>query len=342
MKYPSFEIHIIADHEQDRSLDVIKQWQSTQCTIPIRIHHLSDISRFSSLKTSAIRQCVQTLDDHVKVIAILDADTIVHSEWLCELVSPLSDPSIGASTGNRWYASTDRKLGNQIRFLYNAWAVPGMHFMNTVWGGSLGVGESVWKHPEFLATLSHSPTEEIGVQVIRSKLGLKLAKQGSLMMTQHGDISVPNAFGFITRQLVWTKLHYREWVGVFAGPLMIYLVTVGLSICGVISLVSGDWNGLAMAILIFLSYWVANWLLITFLNHTVLTKLSLRTPTTFAHPTWRDQMFLFLMIPVGFVAFVLALFKAQFASSIRWSGIEYKIQPPDRVELIQYKPIQRK
>lgn len=341
LEYPSFEIHIIVDHERDRSLDVINEWQSTQCTIPIRIHHLSDISRFSSLKTSAVRQCIQTLDDNVKAIAILDADTIVHRSWLRELVSPLSDKSLGASTGNRWYASTDRKLGNQIRFLYNAWAVPGMHFMNTVWGGSLGISESVWKHPEFLTTLSTSPTEEIGVQVIRNKLGLKLAKQGNLMMTQHGDISTPNAIGFITRQLVWTKLHYREWAGVFAGPLMIYLVTVCLSVCGILSLVSGDWNGLATAILAFLSYWIANWFLLSFLNHTVLTKLSLRTPTSFAYPTWRDHLFLFLMIPIGFVAFVLALFKAQFAKSIRWSGIEYKIATPDRVELIEYKPAQR-
>ncbi|MCU0711628.1 MAG: glycosyltransferase [Pirellula sp.] len=338
LEYPSYEIHVIVDHEKDQSLRVINPWKANHQTTLIRIHHLSDVSQFASLKTSAIRQCIPTLNDNVTAIAILDADTIVHKEWLRELVTPLLAEQSGASTGNRWYDCTEAKLGNQIRFLYNAWAVPGMHFMNTVWGGSLGISQKVFTHPDFLDTLAKTPTEEIGVQEIRKKLGLQLAKQGNLFMAQSGDITIPNALGFITRQLVWTRLHYREWIGVLIGPLLIYAVTVCLTGSAAVSWYYGNWRAFTGATTLFLVYWIINWLLILYLNRTVIDKLSIRDHRVFPRSTWRSHLAVFLMIPIGFVFFVVALLKAQFSSKIRWSGIEYKICPPHGIELIEYRP----
>jgi glycosyltransferase involved in cell wall biosynthesis len=338
IEYPSYEIHIIVDSQNDVSLKMINDWQDKCVECSIQIHILSDISKFASLKTSAVRQCVQTLGNHVNSIAILDADTVVHKEWLRELITPLLDSKVGISTGNRWYDPTEMKLGNQIRFLYNAWAVPGMHFMNTVWGGSLGISHEVFTHPDFFDTFANTPTEESGVQDICKKLGLKLAQQGNLMMAQRGDITVSSALGFIIRQLVWTRLHYREWIGVFVGPLLIYSVTVCLAACASISIYNGNRRAFVMAATLFLVYWVFNWLLIAYLNRSVVAKMSLRDKWIFPKTKWSSHLAIFLMIPVGFVAFVFALFKAQFAKSISWSGIDYRIRPPHRIELIEYRP----
>lgn len=336
--YPSYEIHIIVDNENDISLKTINDWKEQYIASSVRIHLLTDISKFASLKTSAVRQCIKTLDSNVRAIAILDADTIVHKEWLKELVTPLLEGNVGISTGNRWYDLTEMKVGNQIRFLYNAWAVPGMHFMNTVWGGSLGISHAVFTHPDFLDTLANTPTEESGVQNIRKKLGMKLAQQGNLMMAQRGDITVPSALGFITRQLVWTRLHYREWIGVFVGPLLIYGVTVCLVACAMFSIYLGNARACAMATILFLTYWIFNWLLIAYLNRSIIAKMSIRDKRIFPQSKWSNHLAIFLMIPVGFVAFIFALLKAQFANSMRWSGIDYQIRSPHGIELTEYRP----
>jgi hypothetical protein len=339
--YPSFEIHIIVDNQDDISFDTISVWKSQQTDDRlIQIHILNDISKFASLKTSAVRQCIRSLGTHVQAIAILDADTVVHREWLTELIAPLQDKHVGITTGNRWYDATDMTLGNQIRFLYNAWAVPGMHFMNTAWGGSLAISHSVFTHPDFSDTFANTPTEETGAQIIRMKLGLKIAQRRSLMMAQRGNITVNSALGFITRQLIWTRLHYREWLGVFAGPLIIYSVTVCLACTACIALSFGHGQAFAMAALIFVAYWIVNWLLIAYLNQSVVTKMSLRQERPFPKAKWSHHAAIFLMIPIGFVAFVYALLKSQFSRRIRWSGVDYRIRPPHGIELVEYRPHQ--
>ena len=230
LDYPRYEMHVIVDNVHDAAMQCVETWKESNSPVPKFVHILKEISPFSSLKTSAVRQCIGSLDTRVEAIAILDADTVPHREWLANLIAPLGKENFGASTGNRWYDSTAPQIGNQIRFLYNAWAVPGMHFMNTIWGGSLGISKAVFTDPEFLSRFANTPTEETGVQWIRNKRKLMLAQQGNVIMWQRGEVTVPDAFGFITRQLVWTRLHYREWIGVLLGPLVIYLSTVLLTV----------------------------------------------------------------------------------------------------------------
>lgn len=336
--YPCFETHIIIDNAGDISFDTINAWKARVADRMIQIHTLTEISRFSSLKTSAVNQCIQSLGLHVQAVAILDADTIVHREWLNELITPLQDECVGIVTGNRWYDATEMTLGNQIRFLYNAWAVPGMHFMNTAWGGSMAMNRTVFTHPDFFKTFANTPTEETGAQTIRMKLGLKIVQRRNLMMAQRGNITLTGAFDFITRQLTWTRLHYREWIGVLLGPLFIYCVTVCLACSAGVAAYSKNGSLLALATFIFLAYWFVNWLLVAYLNRCVVAKMSARHERPLRNANWLHHIVIFLMIPFGFVVFVYALLKTQFSRKIRWSGIDYRIRPPHGIELVEYRP----
>jgi cellulose synthase/poly-beta-1,6-N-acetylglucosamine synthase-like glycosyltransferase len=336
--YPCFEIHIIIDNAGDISFDTINTWKARGLDRLIQVHTLTEISRFSSLKTSAVSQCIKSLGPHVQAVAILDADTIVHREWLNELITPLQDECVGIVTGNRWYDATEMTLGNQIRFLYNAWAVPGMHFMNTAWGGSMAMNRSVFSHPDFFKTFANTPTEETGAQTIRMKLGLKIVQRSNLMMAQRGTITLTGAFGFITRQLTWTRLHYREWIGVLLGPLFIYCVTVCLAFSAGVAAYFRNGSLFAMATFVFLAYWIVNWFLVAYLNRCVVAKMSTHQERPFPNTNWLHHVVIFLMIPIGFVAFVFALLTTQFSRKIRWSGIDYRIRPPYGIELVEYRP----
>lgn len=336
--YPCFEIHIIIDSAGDISFSAIDAWKSRCKNLIIQIHTLTDISRFASLKTSAVSQCIRSLGTHVQAVAILDADTIVHKGWLNELITPLQDKGVGIVTGNRWYDGTKMSWGNQVRFLYNAWAVPGMHFMNTAWGGSMAMNRSVFTHPDFLDVFANTPTEETGAQTIRMKLGLKIVQQRNLMMAQGGEITLAGSFGFITRQLTWTRLHYREWIGVLLGPLFIYCVTVCLACSAGVAAYSRNGSLLAIATFVFLTYWFVNWFLVAYLNQCVVAKMSARQDHPLPKATWMHHIVIFLMIPIGFVAFICAILRAQFFRKIRWSGIDYRIRPPHGIELVEYHP----
>jgi hypothetical protein len=42
-------------------------------------------------------------DENAKVFAFIDTDAAIHASWLADLVDPLGDPALGATTGFRWY-----------------------------------------------------------------------------------------------------------------------------------------------------------------------------------------------------------------------------------------------
>ena len=65
-----------------------------------------------SLKCSSIVQAVSELDNSYRVVAFVDADAVVHPDWLRQLVSPLSAPRVGATTGNRWYLPNGNHWGS--------------------------------------------------------------------------------------------------------------------------------------------------------------------------------------------------------------------------------------
>ena len=97
-------------------------------------------STTASGKVTALLTAIEQTKGQAEVYAIIDSDAFVPGNWLAELVNPLSDESIGATTGFRWYFPQ----GGFWSHVEAAWNASGTDVLfdervNFIWGGGMAI-----------------------------------------------------------------------------------------------------------------------------------------------------------------------------------------------------------
>lgn len=67
-------------------------------------------------------------------VALIDADVEAYTDWLRDLVSPLSQPGVGATTGVRWFVPTSTNAGSLVRYVWNSAASTQMNAVSNPLG----------------------------------------------------------------------------------------------------------------------------------------------------------------------------------------------------------------
>ncbi len=137
-EYGNYQLFIIVDSEKDPALETVASFFAERKKKPI-VQSLQSPHKTCSLKCSSIIQAIDAIPSQYEVVAFIDADTVPDQSWLSDLVKPLADPTVGASTGNRWYAPRTNSLGAWVRKVWNAAAVVQMQRYQVPWGGSLAL-----------------------------------------------------------------------------------------------------------------------------------------------------------------------------------------------------------
>ncbi len=131
--YPDYVVHVVVDSEHDPAWASLKTWQQQYGPERLRMSVLRVRRKTCSLKCSSLVQAVDELDASFEVVVLIDADVTPLQNWLGALVAPLADPSVGLSTGNRWFEPSGQRWGTKVRTVWNAGAVIQMfNFVSSV------------------------------------------------------------------------------------------------------------------------------------------------------------------------------------------------------------------
>lgn len=89
-------------------------------------------------KIAALLAGLECLEVGDEVVVFADSDIRPDGKWLSNLVAPLEDPTVGASTGYRWYFATRGGIGPSIQSAWNAAAANVLFSQRWtyLWGGS--------------------------------------------------------------------------------------------------------------------------------------------------------------------------------------------------------------
>lgn len=89
---------------------------------------------------------LNVIDRRAEILVFADSDARPSRQWLAELVAPLSDKKIGATTGFRWHlpVQTPRWLGGSFSsILISAWNASAVSLLGEhssfAWGGSMAI-----------------------------------------------------------------------------------------------------------------------------------------------------------------------------------------------------------
>lgn len=334
--YPRYRIIFVVDHKEDPALPILREALTQHAGGDYEIQFLNNPGGTCSLKCASIIQAYRSLPDSVEILAQLDADTIPHPSWLRELATGLSEESIAAVTGNRWYSPDHPSRGAMVRHVWNAAAIVQMTWYKIAWGGTLAIKMSAIRQANLDERWGNALCEDTMLTHQLSRIGMRVAFQPSLIMVNREDCNLPSFIPWVARQLLTARLYHRAWPLVVvhgiasAAILMLGWAWVVILVCmqryqhaGIVAMAMG----LFQLALVLLVLWIGR-----------SVESSLAKNGRFQ--SWQKPGFLRWIWIVTITQWVYswALVCCLISRSTQWRGIRYRIEGPWRIKMEGYQP----
>jgi cellulose synthase/poly-beta-1,6-N-acetylglucosamine synthase-like glycosyltransferase len=338
--YPNYDLKIVVDNITDPAWNVAtsimtKFGATSNCSLSVLKNPLSTCS----LKCSSIVQAVSQLDASYQVVAFVDADAIVYTNWLRDLVSPLIDPKVGATTGNRWYLPNGIYWGSIVRYIWNVSAVIQMVLYQIAWGGSLAIKTEVIHQTGLIDIWKRSYADDTPLRSILKKHGFKIKFVPSVILLNREECKLPNLIGWLRRQLFSSRLYHPFWLAVVADTIFTILLPNTLLFLGIVALFTQNSSIAALALSRFAGYMLILVIFILLIDkriRNIIIKRSEILPKSSPLTTAK----LLIALPLTQWINALAMLGSHWAPTIEWRGVTYQIKGRWNVKLLQYRPYQ--
>jgi Glycosyl transferase family 21 len=331
--YPDYEVFIVIDCEHDPAWELLRPLLTEEDSGRVHVRVLETRYETCSLKVSALSQAIGELDAAVRVVALIDADVIPYAHWLRDLVRPLRDANVGATTGLRWYLPESADWGSLVRCLWNAAACTQMLAFGIPWGGSMAFRAELFRDTNLLEKWRRSFCEDTVSYGVLRRLGFRLGFVPAATMVNAERIGLKNCFTFIRRQLLTVRLHHPRWPlvrAVGAGSGITLLVVLGV-LAAAAAVGDGFSAALMAAVLATFALGLAgamNWI------DTGLRSMAAKRGERLPGSSWK----LALAGPLAQVIYLAALVSVNFLRKVDWRGITYELNGPTPVRLTAYQP----
>ncbi len=337
--YPNFEIRFMVDHADDPAMPILQKSLEGSPDDRYRINVLSSPFPSCSLKCSCLVQAVESLDDSVEILALLDADTIPHSSWLRELATALSPKNVGAATGNRWYLPTVASHGALVRYAWNAAAVVQMYWYEIAWGGTLAIKLDSIRRAGILDRWRLAYGEDTLVRMALSKIGQRVAFVPSLMMINREDCTLVSFQSWVKRQLLSARLYHPFWLLVVAHAITSTALILWALLIFMVLAIRGDLMGAGLVLLSLFVFHASLTSMLPWIERSVFAIVQARGEAV-AWPRRPSWLRLLWIAWVTQWTYTWALLSCLFMKRFFWRGIEYEVGGPWSIKMKEYHPYQ--
>ncbi len=336
--YPEYDLKLILDSEQDPAWRIVADiLLDEQAPANVQVSLLRMTYPNCSLKCSSLVQAVSELDDSYKVVAFVDADAVVHPNWLRELVSPLADPKVGATTGNPWYIPTGRYWGSSVRYLWNVFAVVKMYLHRIPWGGTMALKTELIYTTGLLDKWSRAYGEDTMIHSVLAKHGMRVVFVPSLIILNREECDFSDLVDWSKRQLLSFRLYHPRWWAVVADSILTVVLPHLVLLFIVVALLTGQWDaaaiffnslGVYMQVLLFFVIALEKEVQQVLRHHD--QQLSKISPATIMKISIASLLTLWV--------YGLAMVSALWMKQVNWRGVTYQVKGPWNISVLKYRP----
>lgn len=343
--HEAWRLRVVVDSEDDPA------WQVAQAAVARReatgaswresvIEPLCNWPDHGSLKCASLRQALRSLATDTRVVALIDADSVVHRDWLLTMVDECLQPGVGAVSGNRWYDPDHDSSAAVVRAIWNAGAIVQMTTFGIPWGGSLAVRREAIDDCRWANVIETTLCEDTALAAPLAEAGWGYRFVPALLaIDRDHDIAFGPLTRWITRQLLTARLHHPAW------PLVaIHGITTSLALVTAATGVAYGWltardDAVSIFGMAFLIYELANVGLLILIAEAARTAVHDR-PAAIRPLTPRRCLRWLALIPVTQSVYALAIARSLTAHLIEWRGIRYAIYgaPPTAAVRIVHPP----
>jgi cellulose synthase/poly-beta-1,6-N-acetylglucosamine synthase-like glycosyltransferase len=337
--YPNYDLKLIIDSPEDPAFKITKEIITEINATNYESSTLRTVRHNCSLKCNSLVQAISDLDDSYQVIALVDADTIVHPNWLKELVTPLTNEKVGLTTGNRWYVPTGKYWGSLVRYAGNVSTVVQMFLFQVPWGGSLALKKQVIKETQLLEKWGEAFGDDMFLHKIVKRQGWQIKFVPSSLILNREEIDLSSLFPTLQRLILCSRLYHPNWFALIGDiissiifPTLTILLASGL-------LLVGEWN---LATSLFQSYgiYILGLLLIMLTMELGVQEIFRSQAQLIPQIPLITIIKMWIAIPFTQWFYGLAVLSSLWMSKVTWRGLTYRINSPWNIRLIEYHPYQ--
>ncbi|TLZ58104.1 MAG: glycosyltransferase family 2 protein [Methanobacteriota archaeon] len=234
--YAQYRVRFCVDRLDDPAVPVIARVRARH-EVRSAIAEAADLPGFSG-KARALLGGLHGRTPADEVVAFVDSDIRPDPGFLRALIQPLALPSIGGTTGYRWYVPVRGGLWSVVR---SAWNAAGLNIFfndryNFLWGGAWAIRRENLDRLDLEALWRGTLSEDLGSTAGLKHLGLRVQFVPSAVAPTFEDCNRAECVEWTDRQTAMVALwgrHIRNFAaltyGVFNGSLLLGLLCVALA-----------------------------------------------------------------------------------------------------------------
>jgi len=236
-KYDNYHTAIVVDSTEDPAYTVAKSVLS-RCSEENSQIYTSDPAASASGKVAALLTALARDRGQAQVYAIVDSDARVTPTWLGNLVDPLKDGSVGATTGFRWLFPS---RGGFWSYAESAWNASGTNLLfndryNFPWGGAMAVRAETLDKIGIRRLWPTAISDDLALNAALRKHGYRTTFLPQCTVATFNQTDRHKFLRWATRQTALTKVYNRGLWNYAAGA---YAFFDFVFLLGLISLVCG-------------------------------------------------------------------------------------------------------
>ncbi|MGQ9897365.1 MAG: glycosyltransferase [Acidobacteriota bacterium] len=233
LNFPRYEVVFVVESVTDPAWTRLARWVQQY---PERLRLVvAGLATDSGQKVHNLLAGVAAAHPNSEVLAFLDSDIEISPDWLGELVAPLSNDQVGATTGMRWYSLASADLPSLWRAHWNTVILtnlkPGRS--SFVWGGSMALRRTTFEQLRLAERWRGTLSDDYVVSAALRACRQRMVFVPTCLVASSDGVGWRDLWEFTTRQILITRIYHPAmwrlallWYGFFT------LVVIGIVLEG--------------------------------------------------------------------------------------------------------------
>ncbi len=238
--YPDYELIVVTRGASDEGLRVARSVLHER----VRVVVAGEPADGTGEKVHNLLEAVRQARSASEVFAFADSDGRVTRNWLRNLVAPLEDESLGATTGFRWYLPEDGGFWPLLRSAWDSTIAGNLRAddKNFAWGGGMALGRSTFEQASVAEFWRGAVSDDYRLTAAMNAAERGIRFVPGAMVATTGSCTAAEFLRWAARQLVITRVYRGKlwWAGFVA-----HIVYCGAMVMSLLVALTGNPLGLA-------------------------------------------------------------------------------------------------
>jgi cellulose synthase/poly-beta-1,6-N-acetylglucosamine synthase-like glycosyltransferase len=327
--YPDYELLFVTATEDDPARALLRDLVERHRERPTRLL-VSGIQPGRSQKlNNQLFACERARPDG-QALVFVDSDVRARRTFLRELVAPLANRNVGATTGFRWYIPERGGLGSYLRATWNGGGLPMLADpkLAYAWGGAMGILRQTFLRAGVAERWDKALTDDFPVTVAVRNLGLRVEFVPQCLLGSHEDASLSQVLEWTNRQTVICRVYDPAlWRAIFAFH-AVYVLGFVLAFAGLILSAVAPQAGISawpfVAMFGVIPIEMGAGMLLWHTVRRILPEIG----------GWRRALKHALLVPAAMFLIFHNSLHSLATRDICWRGVVYRLHSPTRTEVM--------